>query len=141
MFRDSLAESLPVLSLLNLIQKEVRPLGTSLGNLAPVLLYHIVKQRGRSGIEPVVSKVEVEDPAPGNSGIQQPIDQLERIERLPAAPNARNDMHEIERSGRREAIDDVTALRDLRKGKRESLLDELGIAVDRWGQGTLLPWH
>ena len=51
MLRDSLAESLPVLGLLNLIQKEVRPLGTSLGNLTPVLLYHIVKQCGRSGVD------------------------------------------------------------------------------------------
>ena len=50
-------------------------------------------------------------------------------------------MHEIERSGRRKAIDNVTALRDLWIGKRESLLDELGIGVDRWGQDTLLPWH
>ena len=48
-------------------------------------------------------------------------------------------MHEIERSGRRKAIDDVTTLRDRWIGKRESLLDELGIAVDRWGQGTFLP--
>ena len=106
---DALAKTLPVIRLLNLVEKKVAPLLTRLGNLAPILVHHAVHDIGVHGPEAHIGEVEVEHPRPGHTLIEEVCHELKQVEGLPATAHARDNVHEVEARRGWKVADDLIA--------------------------------
>ena len=140
MLRDALAEALPVVGFLNLVQKQVRAVLAGLRNLAPVFLDNIVEKGRRCRAKTVVGEVEVEHIIARNTLIKQVFHKLECVEGLSAAPDSRDDVHEVEGGGLGERAHDARALMRGRQLERTCLLDEGGVVLLSWCHGRSFAW-
>ena len=106
MLGEALADALPALHLLHLVEEQIAPLSARFGHLPPELFDHGGHRVGCKGREPVIGEVEVEQAVVGDAGLEKLAHFLIEVERLARPPHAGDDLDQVEPSGLCELADD-----------------------------------